>query len=113
MALTYKTLSSNFAKVKDKSVAQLGTFIGGKVGENIKSEVFKNGCAIRLSYAFNYSGVPISPSDGAVSSGADKKWYLYRVSDMKKFIITSNPQLSPSTSFLRVHVLSLLNYQIN
>ena len=35
----------------------------------------------------NYSGVPISPSDGAVSSGADKKWYLYRVSDMKKFII--------------------------
>ena len=26
---------------------------------------------------------------------------------------TSNPQLSPSTSFLRVHVLSLLNYQIN
>lgn len=85
MALTYKTLSSNFAKVKDKSVAQLGTFIGGKVGENIKSEVFKNGCAIRLSYAFNYSGVPISPSDGAVSSGADKKWYLYRVSDMKKF----------------------------
>lgn len=87
MALTYKTLSSNFAKVKDKSVAQLGTFIGGKVGENIKSEVFKNGCAIRLSYAFNYSGVPISPSDGAVSSGADKKWYLYRVSDMKKFII--------------------------
>ena len=26
---------------------------------------------------------------------------------------SSNPQLSPSTSFLRVHVLSLLNYQIN
>ena len=25
----------------------------------------------------------------------------------------SNPQLSPSTSFLRVHVLLLLNYQIN
>ena len=25
----------------------------------------------------------------------------------------SNPQQSPSTSFLRVHVLSLLNYQIN
>lgn len=41
MALTYKTLSSNFAKVKDKDVAQLGTFIGGKVGENIKSKVFK------------------------------------------------------------------------
>ena len=29
------------------------------------------------------------------------------------FITTSNPQLSPSMSFLRVHVLSLLNYHIN
>ena len=29
------------------------------------------------------------------------------------FISTSNPQLSPSMSFLRVHVLSLLNYHIN
>ena len=27
--------------------------------------------------------------------------------------ISSNPQLSPSTSFLRVQVLSLLNWQIN
>ena len=26
---------------------------------------------------------------------------------------SSNPQLSPSMSFLRVHVLSLLNYHIN
>ena len=31
----------------------------------------------------------------------------------KPLIISSNPQLSPSTSFLCVHVLSLLNYQIN
>ena len=29
------------------------------------------------------------------------------------FNYTSNPQLSPSMSFLRVHVLSLLNYHIN
>ena len=29
------------------------------------------------------------------------------------FYIASNPQLSPSMSFLRVHVLSLLNYHIN
>ena len=31
----------------------------------------------------------------------------------REVIYASNPQLSPSTSFLRVHVLSLLNYQIN
>nr|DAF10320.1 MAG TPA: hypothetical protein [Caudoviricetes sp.] len=29
------------------------------------------------------------------------------------FCLPSNPQLSPSMSFLRVHVLSLLNYHIN
>ena len=29
------------------------------------------------------------------------------------FEVSSNPQLSPSMSFLRVHVLSLLNYHIN
>ena len=28
-------------------------------------------------------------------------------------MLPSNPQLSPSMSFLRVHVLSLLNYHIN
>ena len=44
MALTYKTLSSNFAKVKDKDVAQLGTFIGGKVGENMAQGEFSVDC---------------------------------------------------------------------
>ena len=34
----------------------------------------------------------------------------YWISEYSK---TSNPQLSPSMSFLRVHVLSLLNYHIN
>ena len=33
--------------------------------------------------------------------------------DSYLFILASNPQLSPSTSLLRAHVLSLLNYQIN
>ena len=39
-----------------------------------------------MSYAFNYYGMPISRYDGSVSSGKDKKWYLYRVADMKKFV---------------------------
>ena len=34
------------------------------------------------------------------------------VSKNRKKTITSNPQLSPSTYFLRVHVHSLLNLQI-
>ena len=35
------------------------------------------------------------------------------ITKLENYISTSNQQLSPSMSFLRVHVLSLLNYQIN
>lgn len=85
-AISYATLSSNFARVKDLPPSQVGSVIGGKVEANIKANIFQNACAIRLSYAFNYSGLPISSYDGKVSSGRDKKWYLYRVEDMKNFI---------------------------
>ncbi len=83
---SYSTLSQNFAKVKDLDVLPLGDFIGGKVKQNIDAGIFTNGCAIRMSYAFNYSGIAVSSSDGAVSSGADGKWYLYRVADMINFV---------------------------
>ena len=86
MALSYSTLSQHFAKVKNLEVPDLGDFIGGKVDVNIDAGTFQNGCAIRMSYAFNYSGYPISSNDGAVSSGGDGKWYLYRVSDMRSFV---------------------------
>lgn len=86
MNIAYSTLSSNFGKVKDLPTSAVGKLIGGKVEENIKAGFFTNACAIRLSYAFNYSGMPISRYDGATSSGKDKKWYLYRVTDMLSFI---------------------------
>lgn len=84
--ISYATLSYYFARVKDLSPSQIGSLIGGKVEINIKGRIFENACAIRLSYAFNYSGLPISPYDGKVSSGKDKRWYLYRVEDMRGFI---------------------------
>ena len=37
---------------------------------------------------------------------SEASWKMY-------YRVSSNPQLSPSMSFLRVHVLSLLNYHIN
>lgn len=86
MPVSYSTLSSNFAKIKGIDIPTVGSTIGGKVQQNINAGIFKNTCAIRLSYAFNYSGIPISKLDGAVSSGGDKKWYLYRVSDMISFV---------------------------
>lgn len=84
--ISYSTLSSNFARVKSLAPSKVGKMIGGKVEANIKANIFKNACAIRMSYAFNYSGMPISRYDGSVSSGKDKKWYLFRVADMKNFV---------------------------
>lgn len=94
--VSYYMLSRAFADVKNLDVPELGRFIGGKVEQNIAAGIFKNGCAIRMSYAFNKSGNSISSSDGAVSSGADGAWYLYRVSDMINFVekTLTGPSLS-------------------
>lgn len=87
MALTFSTLSDNFKKVMNLSPTEVGEFIGGKVQVNIDGGFFKNCCAIRMSYAFNASGVEIPKSTyGATSSGRDGKWYLYRVGDMENFV---------------------------
>lgn len=87
MTLTFTTLSSNFAKVKDLNVQEVGNLIGGHVKLNIDNKTFENACAIRLSYAFNYSGITVPKSGyGETSSGADKKWYIYRVADIIKFV---------------------------
>ncbi len=82
----YEKLSANFSEVKDLSVEEVGELIGGKVKWNIDNGYFKNACAIRMSYAFNYSGIIIEKNDGATSSGEDGYWYLYRVADFIKYL---------------------------
>ena len=81
----YEDLSGYFNEVKDLSVDEIGELIGGKVQWNIDHGYFKNACAIRMSYAFNYSGIRINKNDGATVSGDDGYWYLYRVADFIKF----------------------------
>ena len=82
----YQKLSQYFREVKDLSVDKVGAKIGGKVQWNIEHGYFKNACAIRMSYAFNYSGIKIDKNDGATSSGGDGYWYLYRVADFIKYL---------------------------
>lgn len=99
--VSYSLLSLNFSKVKGLSVKQVGTLIGGKVGANISGEIFRNGCAIRLSYAFNYSGLPIRRGFGSVSTGGDGKLYLFRVNDMLTFLkanISRKPLVGKTSS---------------
>ncbi len=71
-------------------VPLVGEKIGGKVGVNIKigegnnnNKGFQNACAIRMSYALNYSGSKIERGPWVTVSGADKNWYIYRVKDLK------------------------------
>jgi hypothetical protein len=74
------------------SVVDVGKKIGGKVGQNIelgaKDPVhgFTNACAIRMSFSLNYAGTTVSRGIWQTVSGADGKWYIYRVSDLLKFL---------------------------
>lgn len=67
-------------------VAQVGPLIGGKVADNIASQTFENACPIRMSYVLNQTGVPVPATGYHVVSGADHKWYMYRVNEMMTFL---------------------------
>lgn len=76
----------------DGSVPSVGKKIGGKVQENIELGVkdpkigFTNACAIRMSYSLNNSGISIPKGVWKTVSGSDKKQYIYRVSDLIKYL---------------------------
>jgi hypothetical protein len=69
-------------------VAVVGEKIGGKVGLNIANGIFANACPIRISYMLNYSGFRIARPIAGYSavSGADRKWYLFRVREMMDYL---------------------------
>lgn len=72
----------------------MGDKIGGKVKYNIdlgkeKPHLgFTNGCAIRMSYVLNHTGVQVPFIKGEVSSGAEGKWYIFRVRQLTSFLRT-------------------------
>jgi hypothetical protein len=74
------------------TLAEVGKKIGGKVAFNIDlaekdpTQGFANGCAIRMSYCLEKSGVHISASPWATSTGADGRRYIYKVQDLVKFL---------------------------
>jgi len=76
----------------DGSVSSVGKNIGGKVQYNIElgekdpKAGFSNACAIRMSYSLHNSGVSINKGVWKTVSGGDKKQYIYRVSDMIKYL---------------------------
>ena len=76
------------------TLTTLFTYIGGQLASNVQVPGFGptgNTCAVRMSRAFNYGAMPISAK--LVASlrlhplvGADKRPYLFRVSEMRTYI---------------------------
>jgi RHS repeat-associated protein len=60
--------------------------IGGHVGKNGNSGIFKNSCTVRLSYALNKGGCSIPYIKGKTVSGADGDWYFFRLSDLSAYL---------------------------
>ncbi|MEP7267405.1 MAG: type VI secretion system amidase effector protein Tae4 [Saprospiraceae bacterium] len=85
---SFNVLLSNY-KGDSYSPEQIFNLIGGKVLANHKQNAkdFLNTCALRMSYAFNYSGISIPFIKDKTGSGADGKWYFYRVSDLHNYIL--------------------------
>lgn len=72
---TYSQLSTNFAKIKDKTPLDSAKMIGGNVQYNFETNptAFGNACTIRMCYAFNASNdmVPFV-RDKTISGDYDK-----------------------------------------
>lgn len=64
--------------------------IGGAVKRNfeipVESGGWENSCAVRMSYVLNYTGHPVPRIGQLTVSGADKKWYFFRVRDLIPYL---------------------------
>ncbi|MGR0481960.1 MAG: type VI secretion system amidase effector protein Tae4 [Candidatus Electronema sp. V4] len=90
----WNILQANFPA---KPAGEVFQAIGGKMLYNYQIGVFSNACSTRISAAFNESGkeheVPFFKDTGItgklqaqVSSGANKKWYIFRVKMLVKHL---------------------------
>lgn len=63
------------------------------IGGNVQQNNFANTCTIRASRAFNYAGTLVpGPTEAKkigmnVVSGADKRWYAYRVKEFHAYMV--------------------------
>lgn len=70
--------------------ARVAQVIGGNVAKNINNpdpdRAWNNTCAVRMSYILNECGVLIPFKSTQTVSGADKRWYFFRVKDVIAFL---------------------------
>ena len=70
------------------------------IGGNVNAAYIKNTCAVRLSRGLNYSGVLVPAKFPGLTtvSGADKKRYALRVTEMRKWltVVLGDPDFDQS-----------------
>src|SRR4051794_2772443 len=64
--------------------------VGGNVAKNINNsdpdQAWSNTCAVRMSYILNQSGASVPFTLNQTVSGADKRWYFFRVKNVIAFL---------------------------
>lgn len=72
------------------SAAKVAQVIGGNVAANVNHQDprlrWRNTCAVRMSYVLNQAGMPIPRLPAQTVSGADRRWYFYRVKNLIAFL---------------------------
>jgi len=70
--------------------SKVANVIGGNVAKNVNNpepaQRWSNTCAVRMSYILNQSGLIIPQVRGRTVSGADRRWYFFRVRDLIAFL---------------------------
>ncbi|MVA55372.1 type VI secretion system amidase effector protein Tae4 [Agrobacterium vitis] len=72
------------------SGAKVSEVIGGNVAKNVNNPNpvarWSNTCAVRMSYILNYSGMHLPHVAAQTVSGADQKWYFFRVKNLIDYL---------------------------
>jgi hypothetical protein len=79
----FEDLTANYPD--DPSADAVKKLIGG----HVDADWITNTCAIRLSRAFNYTGITLKHHDSPFMhtvSGADHNWYAYRMLELRNWV---------------------------
>lgn len=84
ITLVYADLVAAYPNVP---LAEVKTLIGGRVD----ADWIENACALRVSRALNYGGLPVpfirdADKKQQTVTGADGKWYIFRVTVLANFL---------------------------
>lgn len=111
---SYSTLSTKFKEVAQLESSDVYKKIGGNVLYNHEKwpNMYNNACALRISYALNFSSANIPYEAGKTLSGdanndRTSEWYYYKIVDLMDYLNRTYSQcesydIEPSSNSVRV-----------